>query len=153
MGGYEKCLASPRMELPEASLLQAYHDNYTLEVNPTICNGQMYGYIYADWASDTQHRKSITGIALLYAGGVVGYHTKYQDTITHSRTEAEFTAACDAGKLILYFRSQLYGLGIEQRDATILYEDNNGACMMANAQQRRTRHMGIKISALLEWVE
>eukprot|EP00590_Aulacoseira_subarctica_P011809 CAMPEP_0172428448 /NCGR_PEP_ID=MMETSP1064-20121228/46386_1 /TAXON_ID=202472 /ORGANISM="Aulacoseira subarctica , Strain CCAP 1002/5" /LENGTH=86 /DNA_ID=CAMNT_0013173241 /DNA_START=328 /DNA_END=584 /DNA_ORIENTATION=- len=43
----------------------------------------------------------------------------------------------------------------EQIDATVLYEDNNGALMMANAQQptRRTRHMDIKKFALLDWVE
>jgi hypothetical protein len=75
--------------------------------------------------------------------------------IAHSSTEAEFTAACDAGKMILFFRSLLDELGIEQKHATILYEDNNGALMMANSQQptRRTRHMDIKKFALLDWVE
>ena len=82
------------------------------------------------------------------------YKCKYQDVIAHSSTEAEFTAACDAGKMILYFRSILEDLGFEQEDATVLYEDNNGALLMANAQQptRRTRHMGIKKFALLDWV-
>ncbi len=41
--------------------------------------------------------------------------------------EAECTAACDAGKLILFFRSLLQDLGMEQQHAIILYEDNNGA--------------------------
>jgi uncharacterized protein Yka (UPF0111/DUF47 family) len=37
----------------------------------------------------------------------------------------------------------------------VLYEDNNGALMMANAQQptQRTSHMDIKKFALLDWVE
>lgn len=91
----------------------------------------------------------------MYAGGTIGYVTRFQDTLAHSTTEAEFTAACDAGKLILYFRSLLEDMGIPQQTATILYEDNNGALMMANAQQptRRTRHMDIKKFALLDWVE
>jgi len=91
----------------------------------------------------------------VYAGGAVGYKCKYQDVIAHSSTEAEFTAACDAGKMLLFFRSILNDLGYEQEDATVLYEDNNGALMMANAQQptRRTRHMDIKKFALLDWVE
>ncbi len=44
---------------------------------------------------------------------------------------------------------------MEQQNATVLYEDNNGALMMANAQQptRRTRHMDIKKFALIDWVE
>lgn len=57
--------------------------------------------------------------------------------------------------MILFFRSLLDDLGIAQQQSTILYEDNNGALMMANAQQptRRTRHMDIKKFALLDWVE
>jgi hypothetical protein len=91
----------------------------------------------------------------MYAGGAIGYKTKYQDTIAHSSTEAEFTAACDTAKQILFFRSILDDLQLEQTHATILYEDNQGALQMANAQQptRRTRHVDIKKFALLEWVE
>jgi len=109
----------------------------------------------ADWATDTRHRKSVTGIILMYAGGVVGYKTKYQETIALSSTEAEFTAACEAAKQILFFQSLLDDLAIQQTAATILYEDNNGALMMANAQQptRRTRHMDIKKFAIQQWVE
>jgi hypothetical protein len=76
----------------------------------------------------------------MYAGGAVGYKSKFQTIIAHSSTEAEFVAACDTAKGILFFRSILQDVGIEQREATILFEDNQGALMMASAQQptRRT---------------
>lgn len=72
-----------------------------------------------------------------------------------SSTEAEFSAACDAAKSILYVRSILDELGIEQHHATTLFIDNNGALMMGNAQQptRRTRHMDIKKFVLIDWIE
>lgn len=145
----------PRMDLPEAPNPKTFHDNYTVTIAPTDHRDFLFGYVDADWASDTTHRKSVTGIALMYAGGTIGYKTKYQDTIAHSSTEAEFTAACDAAKMILFFRSILADLGIKQPHATILYEDNHGALLMANAQQptRRTRHLDIKKFALLDWVE
>jgi hypothetical protein len=145
----------PHTDLPPMAHPSTLTDNYSLEINPTQASPTLYGYVDADWASDTSHRKSITGIILMYAGGVVGYRTRFQDTIAHSSTKAKFTAACDAGKLILYFRSLLEDMHIPQQTATILYEDNNGALLMANAQQptRRTRHMDIKKFALLEWVE
>jgi hypothetical protein len=100
-------------------------------------------------------KSQLPAFVLMYAGGAVGYKCKYQDVIAHSSTEAEFTAACDAGKMILFFRSLLADLGLEQHHASVLYEDNNGALLMANAQQptRRTRHMDIKKFALLDWVE
>jgi dUTP pyrophosphatase len=145
---------SPRMDLPPHPLPSLHPDNYMMQDN-TPNNKDLYGYVDSDWGSDSNHRKSITGIVIMYAGGAVGYKCKYQDVIAHSSTEAEFTAACDAGKMILFFRSILADLGIEQEKATVLFEDNNGALLMANAQQptRRTRHMDIKKFALLDWVE
>jgi len=144
----------PVMELPIGPMPTLHNDNYIMPDN-TPQEDALYGYVDSDWGADSNHRKSISGIILMYAGGVVGYRCKYQDVIAHSSTEAEFTAACDAGKMILFFRSIVEDLGFEQNNATVLYEDNNGALLMANAQQptRRTRHMDIKKFALLDWVE
>ncbi len=123
----------PRMDLPATPLPSLHPDNYLIAEKSV--SGLLHGYVDSDWGSDSSHRKSITGIVIMYAGGTVGYKCKYQDVIAHSSTEAEFTAACDAGKLILFFRSILDDLGLEQKNATVLYEDNNGALLMANAQQ------------------
>jgi hypothetical protein len=130
-------------------------DNYTLTVSPADHPDFLYGYFDADWASDSKHRKSITGITLIYAGGSIAYRTKFQDIIAYSSTVAKLSAACDAGIMILDFHSILEDLGIEQPQATVLYEGNNGALLMVNAQQPacRTRHMDIKKFAILNWVE
>ena len=115
----------------------------------------IHGAADSDWAGDTNHRKSITGYIIKYAGGTIYYKTKFQDTIAMSSTKAEFTAACDAAKAILYIRSILDEINVPQDEATTLFIDNNGALLMANAQQptRRTCHMDIKHFALLDWVE
>jgi hypothetical protein len=57
--------------------------------------------------------------------------------------------------MILFFRSLLDDLGIPQHTATVMYEDNRGALFMANAQQtsQRTRHIDIKLFALIDWVK
>ena len=109
----------------------------------------------SDWAGDVRHRKSVTGIAVKFSGGVVHYKTKYQDTISLSSTEAEFVALCDAGKVVLYTRSILEDLGVPQENATVLYEDNRGALLMAKQRQptKRTRHMDVKYFAVSDWVE
>lgn len=67
----------------------------------------------------------------------------------------EFVAACDAAKMISFFRSLLQDIDMQQHAATVLFENNHGALMMANAQQptQRNRHMDIKHFALLDWVE
>ena len=114
-----------------------------------------YSYADSDWAGDTKHRKSVSGFCIIYGGAVIAYKSKFQKTIAQSSTEAEFAAACEAGKLILHIRSILNEINVPQEHATILYEDNQGALMMANAGQptRRTRHIDIKQFALIDWVK
>jgi hypothetical protein len=91
----------------------------------------------------------------MLAGGVIEYKSKYQPTIPLSSTEAEFTAASEAGKTTLYLRSILHKLGFSQYLPALLYEDNTGALHMVNAQQptRPTHHMDTKYFALQDWVE
>ena len=88
----------------------------------------------------------------MYACGVVCYKTKYQETIALSSTETEFVALCDAGKMVLYARSILNDLNAPQYKATILFENNRGALLMAKQRQptKRTRHMDIKHFAVSE---
>ena len=109
----------------------------------------------SDYANDISHRKSVTGISIKLGGGSIYYKTRFQPTVSLSSTEAEFIAACDAAKVILYVRSILDDLGIEQNKATTLYEDNQGALLMANSGQptKRTRHMDTKHFAIQQWVD
>ena len=128
-----------------------------LEILPHIQNTPhiLETAVDSDHAGDTSHRKLVTGIVHRLAGGTKHYKTKYTDIIPTSSTEAEFIAADEAAKQILYLRSILDEIEMPQDMATTLYEDNQGALLMANAQQptKRSRHMDIKYFALQDWVK
>ena len=115
----------------------------------------LIGSADSDYAGDNSHRKSVTGLCLKLAGGPVLYKTHFQSSIALSSTEAEFVAACEAGKYILYLRTILEQIGIPQTEATTLYEDNQGALLMANAKRptKRTRHVDVKYFVIQQWVE
>ena len=125
---------------------------YESTFQPTPDIGRLEAGVDATWGNDSEHRKSVSGYALMLSGGCVLYKTRYQPTVALSSTESEFTAACDAAKSILYVRSILEEIHIPQPNATVLYIDNNGALLMANAQQptRRTRHLDLKHFAILD---
>jgi hypothetical protein len=146
---------NPNLSLQEGSTPNLYPDNYTLKETRRANSKHLIAFVDSDWATNTKKRNSMTGLILMYAGGAVGYKSKFQTVIAHSSTEAEFVAACDTAKMILFFRSLLQDAGLEQTDATVMFEDNNGALLMANAQQptKRTQHIDIKHFALLDWVE
>ena len=97
----------------------------------------------------------LSGICIKPAGGTIIYKNAYQTIPALSSTEAESTAAAMAGKAILHVRTSLQEIGLEQDTATILYEDNQGALLMANAQHpaKCAHHMDMKTFTLQDWVE
>ena len=115
----------------------------------------LHGFVDSDWASDSTHRRSVSGFTYMMAGAAIVYKTWFQSTVALSSTEAEFVAASDAGKLALYLHSLLADLDLDHNEAILLYEDNAGAFMMADAGKptQRTRHIDIRHFALLDWVE
>ena len=95
-----------------------------------------------DHTGNVSHQKSVSGVVIKLAGGAVLYKTTYQQMIAHSSTESEFVSACKVGKNVLYLCSLLQEIRIPQEATTILYEDNQGALLMANTQcpTQRTHH-------------
>ncbi len=114
----------PHPTLPPEPLLVTHQDNYTLKEMRGTNSSDLIAYVDLDWAANITKRTSLTGMILMYAGGAVGYKTKFQTVIAHSTTEAEFVAACDTAKTILFYRSVLDDIGLPQQHATILFEDN-----------------------------
>ena len=130
------------------------HDTYSVQI-PGSAPKHPIGYVDSDWAGDSKHRRSISGMCLCFADSPVIYRSCFQPAISQSSTEAELIAAAEADKLALYLWSMLNDLGISQSHATTLYEDNAAAIAMANAicpTTQRTRHMDIKNFSLLNWV-
>jgi hypothetical protein len=92
---------------------------------------------------------------LAYVWLVARLHTNVSFNLQLRGTEAEFMAACNTGKMILYVRSILWDLGIPQEAATVMHEGNDACTAMGNAQKPtpHTRHMDIKYFILCDWVE
>jgi len=59
--------------LPEGPIPRLYPDNYNISTGHPADGHSMVAYIDSDWAADTTHRKSVTGITIMFAGGVIGF--------------------------------------------------------------------------------
>ena len=147
----------PRLELPDGPLpvINSTMTDLRLTGRPEFPPLIAHAYADSDWATCPKTRRSFGGVCIRLAGGTIAYKCRFQPTIAGSSTEAEFMAACDTGRTILYIRSILWDLDIPQEAATLLYEDNDGCTAMGNAQKptTRTRHIDIKFFTLCDWVE
>ena len=113
---------------------------------------QAHGLVDSSWTENTTHQESVSGIIIKYTGGTIFYNTKFQETIAISHTEAEFTAAYNAGESISYVRSILDQIRVSQDEATTF--SINSVLLMGNVQQTThcTRHMDMRQFAIQDWV-
>lgn len=138
---------TPNHSLPKVDLpaIMSRHHEILIEGRPTHDATELHGSMDLEMG----------GGGLRLAGGTLAYKTSLLKTITQSSTEGEYMEATEMGKMVLFVRSILWDLGIPQCSATVLYEDNDAATAMANAQKptARARHMDIKYRVLAEWVD
>jgi hypothetical protein len=111
----------------------------------TINPDRLYGYADADWAGDTDTRRSLSANVFHLNGGAILWHCKQQQGVATSTSEAEFVSVSTASKDAQYLRRVLAGLGMHQPGPTPVYEDNRACRMMSeNAiSKSRTRHIDV----------
>ena len=72
------------------------------------------GYIDVDWVGDLDGRKSTLRYLFTFVGGAVSWQLRLQKCVALSTTEAEYIAANEAGKEMLWLKTFLQELGLKQ---------------------------------------
>lgn len=91
---------------------------------------ELVGYADADMAGDIDTRKSTSGYLITFAGGAVSWQSRLQKCVALSTTEAEFIAATEGCKELLWMKNFLKELGFNQ-DRYVLFCDNQSAIYLA----------------------
>lgn len=116
---------------------------------------KLIGFPDADWGSDIDERKSITGYIFTLYGGAITWCCKKQPTVALSTTEAEYmavTACIQEHKWVKSFIDEIYPNLLSRSK---LYCDNKGTlCILKNnAHSSRTKHIDIKYRYICECIE
>ena len=90
----------------------------------------LIGYTDADWASQA-HRHSISGSVFLVSGGAISWSSRKQPIIALSTTEAEYIAASDASRELLWLCALTSELNFSSDSPTTLFCDNQSAIKVA----------------------
>lgn len=114
----------------------------------------LMGYSDSDFANDVDTRKSTTGYIFIMNGGPITWSSQKQKTVALSTTEAEFVAACDATKEILWLQQLMIDLGEDSKCVTLLV-DNQSAIKLINnpVYHKRTKHIDVKYNFIREKAE
>jgi Reverse transcriptase (RNA-dependent DNA polymerase) len=93
---------------------------------------ELQGYCDADYAGDTDTRKSTTGYVFLLNSGAVSWQSKRQPTVAASTTEAEYMAAASAIKEGLWLRKLLSDLQLGSGTISIFADNQSAIKLLRN---------------------
>ncbi len=123
-------------------------------------------YSDADWAGSESDARSTTGVVLKLANVAVCWISQKQGTVSLSSSEAEYVAASESVRDILWLRTLLDDLNQAQQQPTTLFIDNATAICMATDESNsggRRKHINVKYHFLrdqissqtirIEWVQ
>ena len=71
-------------------------------------------------SADMDTSRSTFGYVMTYAGGAVSWQSRLQKTIALSTTEAEYMAAVEADKEVLWMKDFIGELGIRQAKKKVM---------------------------------
>ena len=115
-------------------------------------------YYDSDWAGDRELRRSTGGFLVYLGWGPIEWGSKRQRLPAQSTAEAEFIAANDPSRTILWVRWLLKQTGIVQvtsKYSSALFGDNTASVAMATnpCKHDRTKHIALKYFFIRELIE
>lgn len=106
---------------------------------------EVTAYSDADFAADLQNRRSITGCIVFISNGPVIFRSIQQSIVALSTTQAEFIAASDTVKEVLWLKSIMSELQIRYSKPKLRSDSQTAINLIKNpAFHKRTKHIDIK---------
>jgi hypothetical protein len=103
---------------------------------------QLQGFADADYAGDTDNRRSTTAFVFVLGGAAVSWQSRLQPTVAMSTTESEYMAASAAVKEGLWFRKLLPVFGIAAGPVPIFGDNQAALKLLKNPIScSRTKHI------------
>ena len=86
--------------------------------------------------------RSTSGYVMTYAGGAVSWQSRLQKTVALSTMEAEYMAAVEAGKEILWMKDFIGEVGIRQDEYRLFCDSQSVIHLTKNTTYHsRTKHI------------
>ena len=132
-------------------------EHYGLKLKPKKQDELFYleGISDSEYAGDKDNRISVYGYILYFCGAPIAWKSKAGKSVTLSSTEAEYFAASEVAKEVIYTKQLVESMGLKIKLPIVIRVDNVGAIYIANNHtiSQRTKHIDIRAHFVREFIE
>ncbi|RVW22327.1 Retrovirus-related Pol polyprotein from transposon TNT 1-94 [Vitis vinifera] len=147
VGVVSRFLSNPRRHHWEAVKWIMRYLRGTSKLKLTFGSGKpiLVGYTDSDMAGDVDNRRSTSGYLMTFSGGAVSWQSRLQKCVALSTTEAEYIAAAEACKELLWMKCFMQELGFKQQ-RYVVYCDNQSAIHLSknSTYHARSKHIDMR---------
>ncbi len=110
-----------------------------------LSTDELVVYTDADWAKDTNDRKSRTGMLLMLNSSPIQWKSKKQSVVARSTAEAEYLAAATGARELVWLMNLLSECNLKTKQKPTLFTDNQAIFkILENAtSSKRLRHLDL----------
>jgi hypothetical protein len=129
--------------------------DYKLTYGPSTSKELFDAFSDSDHGMDKDSGRSTGGYVIMSGGGAVSWSSKLQAIVALSTTEAEYIAAVEAGKEIVWMRNILAEFGYPSAGPSTLHLDNQSCISVAKNPEHhgRMKHLDLRFYWLRDQVE
>ena len=116
---------------------------------------QLEGFSDADWGTNLDDRKSISGLCIFLGGNLISWCSKKQTAVARSSTEAEYRALTSTATEVIWIQQLLSEVGVRLHTSPpVLWCDNMSAQALASnpVYHARTKHFELYLHFLRDLV-
>jgi Reverse transcriptase (RNA-dependent DNA polymerase) len=117
--------------------------DYDLEIGGSG-ESTLISYSDADSGGDVD-RKSTSGALHYFGEDLVHWTSKKLGCVALSTAEAEYVAASSCAQDVIWLRGVLCDLNYQQREPTVIFENNTAAIKWSSGSSRRAKHIDLKV--------
>ena len=116
---------------------------------------QLIGYSDADHAGDIETRRSTSGYIFKYNDGIISWSSERQKSVSISTMEAEYIAASEATKELVWIKRLLKEIFENELKMPIYFMDNQSAIRLIKNPEfhKRSKHIDIRYHFVREKFE
>ncbi|UYV79268.1 hypothetical protein LAZ67_17001872 [Cordylochernes scorpioides] len=114
---------------------------------------ELNAYCDSDFAGDMKTRKSTSGYTILFGKGPISWSSRKQPIVALSTTEAEYIAAAECVKELIYIKALIEELTNETILAKLNIDNQSAMTLMKTGQMnRKTKHIDVRYHFLKDQI-